>query len=531
MGLFSFIKRLFGGSSARPQANTLPTRNSVPRAAPLNAPAPSASRPPPKTLNHLDTELFASISRDQTKKQAKALGRPLWSNLIAFGVRSIIPPVTDERTLMIDRAMVGEGLITPEELSKIHEIGVQMDELRPNKQWVEQQGQAAVTMDKAAKDELKKQKKAEAEQRRRERAEAIAKRRETDIIFLGRGVSGGLHDRRSHIEKLQAAKLPVLSSPADIATALGLTIRRLRWLAFHAETAVVTHYVRFQVPKKSGGMRELSAPHADLAKAQRWILQNILEPIPLPGVAHGFVRGRNTLTNARSHINKDLVINADLKDFFPSITFPRVRGIFEQLGYSPAAATVLALICTECPRRTVTYVGQNFHVATGPRALPQGACTSPALSNLCARKLDLRFSALAAKHGWTYSRYADDLTLSARDDAAGLTALMLSRLHDIVKSEHFTVNDAKTRIQRRNSQQSVTGVVVNDGASIDRQTRRRLRAILHQAQKTNLTAQNRRQHPNFSGWVQGMIGYISMINEKQGSRLKAAWHKLAEHEG
>src|SRR5204862_6251066 len=110
------------------------------------------------------------------------------------------------------------------------------------------------------------------------------------------------------------------------------------------------------------------------------------------------------------------VVNADLTEFFPTITYPRVRGIFKQIGYSPAVATILALLCTESPRRTVVYAGKTFHVATGPRALPQGACTSPALSNLAARRLDSRLAGIAAKLGWQYTRYADDLSFSADAD-------------------------------------------------------------------------------------------------------------------
>ena len=112
------------------------------------------------------------------------------------------------------------------------------------------------------------------------------------------------------------------------------------------------------------------------------------------------------------------MVNLDLKDFFPTITFPRVKGAFAQLGYSPAVATILALLCTESPRRTVTYAGQTLHVATGPRSLPQGACTSPALSNLVARRLDARLTGLCRKLGWTYTRYADDLTFSADGETA-----------------------------------------------------------------------------------------------------------------
>src|SRR5207244_10343352 len=135
-------------------------------------------------------------------------------------------------------------------------------------------------------------KKAEAAERRRLRAEAIARRHATDILFLGRGVSGRLHDRQSNTEKLAAAGLPVLSTPAELAQALGLSIPQLRWLAFHTEVATRVHYVTFTVPKKSGGTRTLSAPHRSLALAQHWILENILDRLHAEPSAHGFRRNR-----------------------------------------------------------------------------------------------------------------------------------------------------------------------------------------------------------------------------------------------
>src|SRR6185295_5733385 len=137
------------------------------------------------------------------------------------------------------------------------------------------------------------------------------------------------------------------------------------------EASAVTHYVRFTIPKETGGTRELAAPHHDMARCQMWIKLNILDRLPLHDAAHGFVAGRSTMSNAVAHVRRDVVVNADLKDFFPTIAFPRVKGIFQELGYSPAAATILALLCTEAPRKTVSLAGKKYFAATGPRALPQ----------------------------------------------------------------------------------------------------------------------------------------------------------------
>lgn len=151
--------------------------------------------------------------------------------------------------------------------------------------------------------------------------------------------------------------------------------------------------------KRGGGARVIAAPIAELANRQREILATILEPAVAADVgehAHGFVPGRSIATNAAPHAGRALVVKLDLRGFYPSVTERRVLGIFRRLGHAPRVARQLARLCTE-PRT---------------RALPQGAPTSPALSNLIARSLDRRLAALAARLGWAFTRYADDLTFS-----------------------------------------------------------------------------------------------------------------------
>jgi len=552
MGLFSFFRNLFGpgpsspkqptpGSPARPPTGTpyqppvpptVPARSSpqprnnrsnTPPTPPPRAPIPPALPEPHVKLN-LDAGQFTPLSPDEVRKRAAGL-QWNWS-AVNFDRRDQIPSAGEPRTQLIDRALVAQGLLTPEQLVEIHEVGAQWAEVRPELAGLHNIAANAVLADAAERQRRKEQKKAEAAQRREQRASAIAQRKLTDIVFLGRGVSGGLADRRANIEKLGSLGLPVLASPADVAQALELEISRLRWLAFHSEATAVSHYVRFQIPKKSGGTRELAAPHRDMAQCQEWIRINILDRVALHDAAHGFVHGRNIVSNAQPHVQQAAVVNADLKDFFPSITFPRVKGVFQQLGYSPAAATVLALLCTECPRRQVTFDGRMLYVATGPRGLPQGACTSPALSNLVARGLDGRLAGLARKLGWNYTRYADDLTFSASGEATAKTGWMLARLRHIVEEENFAVNEKKTRVQRPNTQQTVTGIVVNQRPNVSRETVRRLRAILHRAKTEGLAAQNREQHPHFESWLVGMIAYVNMVNPARGAELKAEYEAL-----
>jgi len=543
MGLFSWLGKLFGSplrraefkspsqrlgptSQAPSVQSTRPdlklegeritsTASTPPKAAPS---APRRQQKAPRKLN-LDPGQFAPLTGGQIKARALLTGGGFLRNPW-FGRRDLIPPVSDARTALVDRGMVGVGLLTPEQLVEIHEVGAQMERLKPDLIQAGSIADAVVARDAGERKELKERKKAEAAERKRKHAEDVARRKLTDIFFLGRGVSGGLSDRRANVEKLQRLQLPVLATPVDLAKAFNLPIPRLRWLAFHSEASTVTHYVRFQVPKKSGGMRDLSAPHRDLAATQQWILMHILEKIPTHDSAHGFVPGRGTMSNATPHVGRATVINLDLKDFFPSITFPRAKGIFQELGYSPAVATILGLLCTECPRRKIEYNGKAFHVATGLRALPQGACTSPALSNLLARRLDSRLNGIAKKLGFTYTRYADDITFSGSAEYAAKTGYLLARVRHIVDDEKLTVNETKTRVQRPNSRQSVTGIVVNQRPNVPRRVRRRLRAILHHAKKEGLAKQNRQNHQNFKGWLSGMIAYTQMVNPDSAKRLR-----------
>jgi len=526
MGFFDFLKRL-RIPRPRPRGTQPTIRFLEPVRNDSKAPAAPPVPPKSKTLN-LDASQFAPIASADALAQARASTtlrtNPWWGRL------DTIPPASDERTLLIDRSLVAYGLLEPEDLVEIHTIGDQMLAITGDEAIAAERARAGVDASEADRKRLKEQKKAESAERKRKHAADVAQRKATDIIFLGRGVSRGLADRRANIEKLQAARLPVLASPADVARALGISISRLRWLAFHSDAAEKIHYVRFTVPKKSGGVRELSAPHLDLARAQRWIFQNILQQLPTHPAAHGFIRGRSIRSNALPHVGRHILVNADLKDFFPTITFHRVRGAIEQLGYSPAAATILALLCTESPRRTVEYAGRIFHVATGPRALPQGACTSPALSNLIARRLDSRLSGIAVKLGWHYTRYADDLSFSAGAEAEPekMTGYLLARIRHIAQDEGFVVNEKKTRVLKQSSAMAVTGVIVNRRPGARRRDVRRLRAILHNSRKHGLASQNRADDPHFEARIRGQIAFIRMLNPDQSRPLLAALNAISD---
>jgi RNA-directed DNA polymerase len=481
----------------------------------------------PSSYSGLDTSPFLPIDRKDLFAKASKL-QPRFS--IWFGRRDLIPPTSDPRTNLIDRGMVSNGILTPEELAEIHSVGDEMSRHQPEQIRIAHEANRAadakIEEDKDAKRKLREQKKAEAAAKRERHKDQVRERRLSTIDFLGRRVSSRLNDCVSNVAKLEQLGLPVMSEPKDLATQLQLTIPQLRWLAYHNEVANRTHYIQFQVKKRSGGMRTLHAPHRKLAHCQTWILRNILDKLPVETSAHGFVQGRSIATNARLHVGKQVVLNMDLEDFFPSIHFPRVRSFFQRIGYSPCVATILALLCTEAPREQTQWKSETYWVATGPRGLPQGAPTSPALSNHISQKLDRRLAGLASKLDCVYSRYADDITFSGNESLSQRIGYVLARVKNIARDEGFQVKDSKSRVLKRNQAQSVTGIVVNDVASVPRTEIRRIRAILHRARREGLSAQNRDGHPDFLAWLRGMIAYIHSVRPEVAVSFKADLEEL-----
>ncbi|MDI9638995.1 reverse transcriptase domain-containing protein [Geitlerinema splendidum] len=360
------------------------------------------------------------------------------------------------------------------------------------------------------------------ERQRLERAQAWQQRQQQEIVYLGEGVSGGLSEHQSQIERLQSYGLPIYETAADLAAAMGVSIGQLRFLAFNRKTSKVCHYIRFTIPKKTGGERLISAPMPRLKQAQSWIYQQILAKIPLEAAAHGFRCDRSILTNAHPHLEADVIINLDLKDFFPSISYQRVKGLFRSFGYCEAVATILGLICTEANLTPVELDGVTYYVATTERFLPQGSPASPAISNLICRRLDRRLTQMAQDLGFTYTRYADDLTFSAHEPYLQGICNILRRTEAIVAHEGLTINDQKTRILRKKSSQlDVTGIVVNgDRPSLDRKTLKRFRATLHQIEQNGPTGQHWGHTENVMSAIAGYANYVASVLPEKGAKFQ-----------
>lgn len=281
-------------------------------------------------------------------------------------------------------------------------------------------------------------------------------------------------------------------------------------------------YSTFFVLKKGGGKREITAPKSPIKILQRK-LNHALKLIYLPkNCIHGFVRDRNILSNARVHQKKRFVLNLDLKDFFPSIHFGRVRGLFMGIPYNfnQDVSTILAQICCHDGK------------------LPQGAPTSPIISNMICAKLDSNLKKLAREYQCVYTRYADDITFSTNrskfpSSIAYLTesgkAEIGNELNEIIEINGFEINPLKTRLQFRHQRQSVTGLTVNRYANINRKYLKKLRMILFAWRKFGIesTSQNyfgkysqrnysKKETNNdlFKQIIKGKIDFVGMVKGK-----------------
>jgi retron-type reverse transcriptase len=258
-------------------------------------------------------------------------------------------------------------------------------------------------------------------------------------------------------------ELPVLFTVAELARAFDCSSDRLQWIAANARAS----YRPIDIPKPDGRVRRVLAPSGALRDMQRWILHRILNRSTAHDCAHAFRRGRSIASNAARHTRKSTIIRLDLEDFFPSIELPKVRAVFVRLGYPYSVALALSRLCTVQGR------------------LPQGAPTSPAVSNLVCGRMDRRLTGLAQRLDFDYTRYADDLIFSSNDPRL---PQLIPLLKQVVEEEGYRVNERKLRIMRQSARQLVTGVVTNERPTLPREHRRRLRAALHRLHTEGPTA-------------------------------------------
>lgn len=331
-----------------------------------------------------------------------------------------------------------------------------------------------------------------------------------------RNKAPGIRDLATDTAQLQRYGLPLWDSEQALADALGLSIKTLRYFSIHREKERCPHYICYAIPKRRGGERLIMAPKKRLKHIQRQLNERLVSKLPVSACSHGFVKGRSIKTGAQAHVGRRVVVSLDLKDFFPSVTYGRVRGYLIALGYSYSIAATLALLMTEAERQPLAIDDTIYHVPVTQRYCVQGAPTSPGLCNALLLKLDRRLAGLAKSLDFDYSRYADDLTFSSAD--GDRVDVLLSLARKVIREEGFDVKESKTRIMRQGQRQRVTGITVNDTLGLSRRERRKIRAMLHQHAQSGAA--------DLGDVLGGKMAYLKMLNEEQYRALQRYYQDL-----
>jgi retron-type reverse transcriptase len=310
-------------------------------------------------------------------------------------------------------------------------------------------------------------------------------------------------------------------------------------------------YTLFTIKKKSGEDRLLHAPVKGLKEIQKALnltFQCVYEPHK---AATGFVTGKSIVDNAKMHINQNYVYNLDLKDFFPSIDQARVWGRIKvapfNLESSDERKKIANMIATLCctPMEVERYNDQIWQkVITS--VLPQGAPTSPTLTNAICEKLDIRLSGVAKRFGMNYTRYADDITFSSKHNVTEIAKGVYEKIYDknstfnkevrkIIASQNFHVKESKVRLQKQGYRQEVTGIVVNDKINVNQKYVKQLRQWLFNweaygydkayvyflAKYSFDKGHVKKELPNMVLVLEGKLLYLKMVKgENDGTYLK-----------
>ena len=432
----------------------------------------------------------------------------------------------DLRTHKISRADVKNALEKSFQIGKeILSLEEQMRKRQNYEYLIREIRNERIKQVKTEREERKIQRVLDSERRQAEWKERL----KTEAIYLGEGVSSKLQFTGGDDSALSSRSLPIVHSARELADSMNCTVDDLVWLCYERDVGEVDHYSRFEIPKRSGGKRLISSPKPKMRQAQIWIQENILSNLQPSEYATAFRPDLSIVDNAKKHCEKTIIVKLDLKDFFPTITFPRVRGYFEFLGYNSGIASILALLCTDAPRVRVTFRGEAQIVATGPRGLPQGACTSPALANLIASRLDARLAGLAMTRSerWIYTRYADDLTFST-DSKEPEVGTFISAVSKVANDEKFQINLKKTRVMRAPHRQAVTGLLVGTEVRIPKVTIRKMRALFHRIEVQGKDIVSVELGKDALLVARGYLSYLHMVQPKLARKYRNKHSWLAE---
>lgn len=299
-------------------------------------------------------------------------------------------------------------------------------------------------------------------------------------------------------------------------------------------------YRQFKIKKKSGGFRQITAPRSQSFLMMLQAVNEILKAVYTPSdFAMGFTEGRSVVSNATVHKGQNYILNLDLKDFFPSIEQPRVwkRLQLKPFNFPVPIASLIAGLCS----MRVTQQNEDGKESYA-YVLPQGAPTSPIITNMICDTLDRRLSGLARRFGLHYTRYADDITFSSMHYVYSKNGEFRKELLRIITEQGFTFNDAKTRLQKRGGRQEVTGIIVSNKLNVTKKYVREIRSLLYIWEKYGYTSvlsrflpkykaekgHVKKGNPDLIHVIDGKLMYLKMVKGEGDSVYVRLQNKFQE---
>ena len=306
---------------------------------------------------------------------------------------------------------------------------------------------------------------------------------------------------------LDANNMPLVFNVEHLAIQIGWTYNGLE----HLLKTIDDNYSIYEIRKKSNpkSTRTITAPSPALKTVQWWIYRSILQRDDrVSKYAQGFVERRNIKTNAIPPEGAKWLLTLDLKDFFDNVLANRVYDYFVGLGYEKSVCWALTTLCT-------------FQ-----RHLPQGAPTSPYLSNLLARQMDDDIAAYCSLNGFVYSRYADDISISSKD---WNKVPSINDVRKIVEKNGFRLNHNKTKLRHKGQRLEVTGLTIGTAARVPKSFRNEILRELHFCEKYTPTAHSNTMYPDkmfYKEWLLGKIQYVRSIDSDVGNKMLERFNNL-----
>lgn len=286
-----------------------------------------------------------------------------------------------------------------------------------------------------------------------------------------------------YIKAVIAKDLPVIIGINHLASLMQLDAGTLKSMVASSHS----FYHSFTIPKRKGGTRQIDAPYPSMIRAQQWIYREILSKIDINPSATGFIPHHSIKDNASAHLCQKCLLMLDLKDFFPSIKWHKIYAVFSHLGYPKNISQYLTSLCC-----------LHGHA-------PQGAVTSPALSNVIARRLDARIAGVAKAYKVNYTRYADDMAFSGER----ISRRFQSFINQIVEEDGFKINQKKTRFIKGKHQKIVTGISISaDKLTVPKSKRREIRQHVYYIKKYGLAEHQKKIGNNDPIFLERLIGYL-----------------------